>query len=188
MTHDHVVEEAIAEAENDETPIVENVEPAAEDATDVEEVPEATDDGVGGRGEEEEPVPEETNLEEKTEEIPSPAADVDYEEEEIISLPHLPDPKYDNEGDLVWFPRIIGGSRAQLGEYPSKVSLQTRSGSHFCGGNLITNNHILSAAHCVVTEEGVLLTPTSVSDFLVSSIIFNLNLMDRLLADRDHGG
>ena len=142
MTHDEAVENAVAEADNAD-PVVDPPEPPSED----EEGEPPLDD----------PPPEEdppSNLE--SPDLPA--------EDEILSLPHLPDPKYDDDtGDVLWFPRIIGGSRAQLGEFPSKVSLQSRSGSHFCGGSLITYNHILSAAHCVVTEEGRLLNPASVS-------------------------
>lgn len=98
------------------------------------------------------------------------------EDEGIITLPHLPDPKYDEDGDLLWFPRIIGGTRAQLGDYPGKVSLQSRFASHFCGGTLITPNHILSAAHCVVTSTGVL-NPNSVcrlgDECLIASYVLN---------------
>lgn len=145
MSHDQAVDEAIAEAEH-----AQEAPPGQEDPlTDELNVPEEEGDPPVETADSEDP--------------PAPAADVDYPEDEIISLPHLPDPKYDEEGDVLWFPRIIGGSRAQLGEFPSKVSLQTRTGSHFCGGNLITSNHVLSAAHCVVPEDGFLLNPASVS-------------------------
>lgn len=144
-----MVEDAVAEAE----------QIAADDA----ELPAAEPDN-------EEPPPEAVEQDESE----APQVNLDEEgappneelptDDGILSLPHLPDPKYDQEGDVVWFPRIIGGSRAQVGEFPSKVSLQLRTGSHFCGGNLITNNHIISAAHCVVTEDRLVLNPTSVCD------------------------
>lgn len=49
--------------------------------------------------------------------------------------------------------RIVGGTRAEPGEYPFQVRLNIRSrrGSSLCGGVIIDQRHILTAAHCMTT-------------------------------------
>ncbi|KAM6965952.1 trypsin-like [Tautogolabrus adspersus] len=45
--------------------------------------------------------------------------------------------------------RIVGGQVAPEGSWPWQVSLHTSvSRSHFCGGSLINNQWVMSAAHC----------------------------------------
>ncbi|XP_009704388.1 PREDICTED: chymotrypsin-like protease CTRL-1 [Cariama cristata] len=44
--------------------------------------------------------------------------------------------------------RIINGQDAVSGSWPWQVSLQSRWGSHFCGGSLINENWVVTAAHC----------------------------------------
>jgi len=45
-------------------------------------------------------------------------------------------------------PRIIGGKDAPNGKYPYQVSLQHAIG-HFCGGSILNDKWILTAAHCI---------------------------------------
>lgn len=44
--------------------------------------------------------------------------------------------------------RVIGGSDAQEGQFPYQISLRV-GGSHVCGGTIISNKFVLTAAHCV---------------------------------------
>lgn len=49
--------------------------------------------------------------------------------------------------------RIVGGTKAEPGEFPFQVRLNIRSrrGSSLCGGVIIDQRHILTAAHCMTT-------------------------------------
>ncbi|CAF4792310.1 unnamed protein product, partial [Rotaria sp. Silwood2] len=45
--------------------------------------------------------------------------------------------------------RIVGSEEAQIGTWGWTASLQIRyDGFHFCGGTVIDERHIITAAHC----------------------------------------
>jgi len=48
--------------------------------------------------------------------------------------------------------RVVGGTEASIADWPYLVSLRTRvrGESFVCGGNLIDDRHVLTAAHCVL--------------------------------------
>ncbi|KAM8946303.1 chymotrypsinogen A-like isoform 1-T1 [Pelodytes ibericus] len=51
---------------------------------------------------------------------------------------------------LTGYARIVNGEEAQPGSWPWQVSLQDQTGFHFCGGSLISDNWVVTAAHCNV--------------------------------------
>lgn len=46
--------------------------------------------------------------------------------------------------------RIVGGDDSEVGQFPYQVSVQMQDGFHFCGGSILNEHFILTAAHCVV--------------------------------------
>ncbi|KAM3916897.1 serine protease 33-like [Leptodactylus fuscus] len=62
-------------------------------------------------------------------------------------------------GSPVLSERIVGGSEANEGAWPWQVSLKYQ-GYHVCGGSLISNQWVLTAAHCIVA-------PINPSDYSV---------------------
>jgi len=61
--------------------------------------------------------------------------------------------KYANAGMMPLPPgkerMIVGGIPAQPNEFPWQVSIRTMQDFHYCGGSIITNQWILTAAHCL---------------------------------------
>ena len=62
--------------------------------------------------------------------------------------------------------RLLGAADATVGEFPWMVSIYTpgASGDHICGGALITDRHVLTAADCASLVRVI---------FRIENIIFN---------------
>ncbi|XP_043497237.1 trypsin-2-like [Polistes fuscatus] len=54
--------------------------------------------------------------------------------------------------------RIVNGTKAAISQFPHQVSLRRSwSGNHFCGGSVISEHVVLSAAHCMYRYGEVIL-------------------------------
>jgi secreted trypsin-like serine protease len=49
--------------------------------------------------------------------------------------------------------QIVGGSRASIADHPYVVYLSTADGFQFCGGTLVDDNKVITAAHCTVGKK-----------------------------------
>lgn len=55
--------------------------------------------------------------------------------------------------------RIIGGQNAEAGQYPYQVSLRYKyTNQHFCGGSIVSDRWILTAAHCTYNQVAEFIT------------------------------
>jgi secreted trypsin-like serine protease/subtilisin-like proprotein convertase family protein len=60
-----------------------------------------------------------------------------------------PENPFVDEVDVEQKDPIVGGSATTIEANPWQISLQSSSGSHFCGGSIIAPTWILTAQHCV---------------------------------------
>jgi len=60
--------------------------------------------------------------------------------------------------------RIVGGETSDSGEWPAIVSLKGKyTSKHFCGGTLIAQQWVLTAAHCVFDYQDLLVSSSDIT-------------------------
>ena len=69
--------------------------------------------------------------------------------------------------------RIVGGHKTEPGEFPFQVRLNIRSrrGSGICGGVVLDNRHILTAAHCMAACASQHLTTATIESSSVKATV-----------------
>lgn len=82
----------------------------------------------------------------------------------ILSLLHTVAARLDGEG-------IVGGKQADENQFPYQVALLIK-GKMVCGGGIIGDKYILTAAHCFIDEDGLFFN----EDYTVVAGTTNLNL------------
>lgn len=63
----------------------------------------------------------------------------------------LPEEYLQARNKRVFQPRVVGGNYAASKQFPYQVGLSTQKGGKFfwCGGSVISDEYVLTAAHCV---------------------------------------
>ncbi|TDG98097.1 hypothetical protein EPR50_G00214660 [Perca flavescens] len=71
--------------------------------------------------------------------------------------------------------RIVGGTDATEGEWPWQVDIQTEKSGHICGGSIITESWVLSAAHCFPD-------PSDVRSYIIYVGRYQLNAYNKYMS------
>ncbi|XP_031331648.1 chymotrypsin-1-like [Photinus pyralis] len=77
--------------------------------------------------------------------------------------------------------RVVGGSTAPDRAYPYQISIRLQDWGHICGGSIINDGHVLTAAHCVSGENVKDMTVVAGTNRLIDSQQTNYTVREAII-------
>nr|KAG5707306.1 hypothetical protein BaRGS_000080 [Batillaria attramentaria] len=81
--------------------------------------------------------------------------------------------------------KIVGGTAAEVGEFPFLVPIKYSNGNQFCGGSIINERFVLTAAHCVPDGDptGLMITAGDYCTNIAEDSEYNIGVSRVILSD-----